>query len=461
MKEQDNYTRWMFILFPAVSMMLGWGLRGHIGGGPFGAMIPGAMVALSIGMLLKLPVKAVSVLLVLGIAGIGLGGEMTYGQTLGFLKNPDTVWWGTAGTTTKGAVWGFLGGAVFALGLIFKRISTKKLIVAFLMLFAGILIGFNLINDPMILYFSYPEKPRAESWAGLLFGAVFLLTYLKYTINTNDFKIVFRFALWGLLGGGLGFGLGGFWLVMGSHFPDVIFTNWWKAMEFSFGFLLGASLGYAAWQNRTELKQIGNSDWIVPEKPFKSVYKELALIFAAGIITYWMIPNLFEPFVDGANNTDGFVLALLRNISRIVVNYAFYGFLFVLALICFPKLAWQLGITLTFSHAAIDLIRDFYPDTDKVSPFTSYFLIVVVLTAIVALLVVYFNRKENTIKNMFLLLIWSCVAVSFARLSLHPEKMNIEGLSFYQVICGRFIVDIFFAVSAVLLSVVIKKRFKE
>ena len=35
-----------WILAPAVVMSLGWGLRGYIGGGPFGAMIPGALVAL-------------------------------------------------------------------------------------------------------------------------------------------------------------------------------------------------------------------------------------------------------------------------------------------------------------------------------------------------------------------------------------------------------------------------------
>ena len=30
----------MSLLLPAVAMMLGWGLRGFIGGGPLGAMIP-------------------------------------------------------------------------------------------------------------------------------------------------------------------------------------------------------------------------------------------------------------------------------------------------------------------------------------------------------------------------------------------------------------------------------------
>ena len=45
----------MEVLFPAVTVMLGWGLSGHIDGGPLGAMIPGALLALSLSLLLKLP----------------------------------------------------------------------------------------------------------------------------------------------------------------------------------------------------------------------------------------------------------------------------------------------------------------------------------------------------------------------------------------------------------------------
>ena len=44
---KENYSKHLFLALPAIAMMLGWGLRGHIGGGPFGAMIPGAMVALT------------------------------------------------------------------------------------------------------------------------------------------------------------------------------------------------------------------------------------------------------------------------------------------------------------------------------------------------------------------------------------------------------------------------------
>ena len=144
MITKENNLRWMFVVLPALAMMLGWGLRGHIGGGPFGAMIPGAMVALSICLLLKLPPSVTSIVVVFGVFGIGLGGEMTYGQTLGFLRNPETVWWGTAGTTLKGAVWGFLGGVVFSMSFLFHRIPKKIIVNGLLLMLGGFFLGFKL-----------------------------------------------------------------------------------------------------------------------------------------------------------------------------------------------------------------------------------------------------------------------------------------------------------------------------
>lgn len=450
----------MFVAFPALAMMLGWGLRGHIGGGPFGAMIPGAMLALSVSLLFELPVATASVLIVFGIFGIGLGGEMTYGQTLGFLRNPETVWWGTAGTTLKGAVWGLLGGSVFSLGFFFRRISKRTLLISLLLLLLGMFAGFKLVNDPMILYFSDHENPRSESWAALLFGAIAMLVYLKFKTSTNDFKVIFRFAFLGMIGGAIGFGLGGFWMVSGSNLPDVIFKNWWKAMEFTFGLLLGASFGYTSWISRNEIKAIIEKDWKLPELPFHSIYLELGLIFLVGVVTYWIIPNALEPFVDAAIESDTFIIALLRDVARLFVNYAFYGILFVLMVMRFPKIAWQLGITLTFCHAAIDLIRDFYPETNTLSPFTLYFLFVFLLTATVSGFVAYFSRKENTICNLFYLLVWSCIFISFLRIAIKPETLNINGLSFCQIVCSKFIVDISFVVSAIVLSWIIAGKFK-
>jgi hypothetical protein len=82
------------------------------------------------------------------------------------------------------------------------------------------------------------------------------------------------------------------------------------------------------------------------------------------------------------------------------------------------------------------------------------------MTSAVALLVAYFSRKENTIRNLFLLLIWSCIIVSFLRMGIKTEKLSVEGLSFCQMVCGRFIVDIFFAVSAIAVSWMIVRKFQ-
>lgn len=459
MNQHANYPKWLFTAFPALAMMLGWGLRGHIGGGPFGAMIPGAMVAICLGLLLKMPRSAISVLAVFGVIGIGLGGEMTYGQTLGFLRNPETVWWGTAGTTIKGAVWGMLGGAVLSLGFFFNRIQKKTLILAFVLMMAGMIAGFKLINDPMILYFSDPANPRPESWAALLFGAIVLLLFLKFKTDKNTFKIILRFAIWGTIGGGLGFGLGGFWMVLGSHLPDVIFKSWWKAMEFTFGLLFGASMGIAAWISRNELKTYNNENRVFDEPATFPVLKELLIVFIAGIITYWFLPFHIESFVETSQNSSSFIVLILHELARIASNYAFYGFLFMLIIIRYPQTGWQIAVTLTFCHAAIDLIRDYYPDTNTFSPFTMHFFWVMLMTTSVALLVSWFNRKEKTVRNLFLLLIWSCIAVSFLRMGINPKSLSVEGLSLCQIICGRYIVDIFFVVSAVVVSWMLLKRF--
>ena len=184
MERSKNPSFWTFILFPGIAMLLGWGLRGYIGGGPFGAMIPGAMVALAISILYGFKPGFTSLVVVFGVVGVGLGGEMTYGQTLGFLRNTDTVWWGILATTVKGAVWGIGGGAILGLGLLHHRIPGKTIVIAFIIYLIGLTIGFELINDPKLIYFSDPiNKPRSESWAGLLFGALAMIGYLKWRIE--------------------------------------------------------------------------------------------------------------------------------------------------------------------------------------------------------------------------------------------------------------------------------------
>ncbi len=452
----DKYSKWMFIIFPAVTMLLGWGLRGHIGGGPFGAMIPGAMVALSLGMLLKLPSNLTAIIVVFGVAGIGLGGEMTYGQTLSFLRDSETMWWGVLATTVKGSIWGMLGASVLSLGFLYHRLKKKTIVIAFLLLMFGMLMGFKLINEPMIIYFSDPANPRPESWGALLLGGVFLLAYLKYKVAKDDFKIISRFALFGLIGGGLGFGLGGFWFVIGSALPkEVIFKSWWKSMEFTFGFLLGASLGYAAWLSRKELKLIGKEN--NKKTANLNIYKELGLTLLIGVLIYWIIPQSLEPFVDVASPNDGIYTSLSRDVAQILINYSFYGFVLVLAIMYFPKLAWQIGITLTFCHAAIDLVRDNFQEIQANSPLIATAL-VVFLTLAVALLAAIFRRNNEVKRSMFLLLVWSTMTISYLAF-LITGRWNISGMTLCEIFCRQYFVDMIFTISAIFISwIAIKKN---
>ncbi|MGK7397257.1 MAG: hypothetical protein ACNS62_21955 [Candidatus Cyclobacteriaceae bacterium M3_2C_046] len=443
-KAQD---KWLHLLLPALAMMLAWGFRGHIGGGPFGAMIPGAMLALSLSLLLSLPASASSVVLVFGVFGIGMGGEMTYGQTLGFLRDPDTLWWGSLATTLKGSVWGLLGGVIISLGFVFKRLPAKKILIGFVIMMAGMLAGFKLINEPMILYFSDPENPRSESWAALLFGAIALLGYLKFISGKEVFKIISRFALFGWIGGALGFGLGSLWIALGSQLPDVIFSSWWKAMEFSFGFLLGGFLAYASWLDRDQIKAMVAQDWKDTTFRFMPLGHELIGIMILSLFIYLILPYSLETFSASLDNA-GFLSTAVQSFLRILMNYAFYGFLLVVALIYFPKIAWQAGITLTFAHAALDQVMD---HLTQISFFSQLFLIMTG-TFMVALLTAIYSRRPNAIRNLFLLLIWSCLAISMIKIFFHSGNTELSQLSWEKMIIGRFFVDLFFLLSSVIIS---------
>ena len=134
--------------------------------------------------------------------------------------------------------------------------------------------------------------------------------------------------------------------------------------------------------------------------------------------------------------------------------------LFIIVLIRYPKVAWQIGITLTFCHVALDLIRDYYPVENIWSPLNTRFILVFFMTSVVALLTHFYSRKEKAILKLFMLLLWSCIIVSFIRLFIDPANLNIEGLTFCQMVCGKYIVDIFFALTAIALSWVLRSGLK-
>ncbi len=225
------------MLLAAFMMSIGWALRGSIGGGPLGAMIPGALWAMAIAYQRGWSARRTSLLVGLSAIGIGLGGQETYGQTIGLLREVDTRWWGLTGLTLKGGIWGLLGGTIISLVWTMPRRAVMVAIV----LLGATQIGWQWINHPKLIYFSNRlDRPREEVWAGLLLSALAVLILVRRREAT-------KLAVLGCIGGALGFGGGSFFnLVPIAGFPG------WKAMEWTFGFVMGAAMWFGVPQAEPE-----------------------------------------------------------------------------------------------------------------------------------------------------------------------------------------------------------------
>ncbi|BDC52460.1 hypothetical protein F183_A47750 [Bryobacterales bacterium F-183] len=361
--------------FPALTMSLGWGLRGYIGGGPLGAMIPGAMVALALCLLLGRRARpdACAVAAAFGAVGVGFGGQMTYGQTIGLSLVAETAAWGLLGLTLKGAVWGLLGGAVAAIGLQGPQTLARANRVASLALILGCAVGWRFINEPKLVYFSDPaNKPRAEIWAGLTLAAI---AYLAVHRN----RVAGSFGWIGMIGGGLGFGIGGAIHAWARTSGMTAPVDWWKVMEFTFGAMFGAALGYAAWKHRERIAT-------VDEDPARLHWFALCALIPLGIAAEEKLPFRFSYTVVGA----------------VLLPFAALN----------ARFAWQCAITMTYAAFAFDFLES-RKDWDQ----TMLWLAVCWTSAGVLYLV---DRKRSEPLFLFLFLTWVAVADSHLKSWMPP-----------------------------------------
>lgn len=355
-------------LLPAVAMMLGWGLRGFIGGGPFGAMIPGAMVLLAL-KLNKTP-KDVSLLAAFAAIGIGFGGEETYGQTVGFVVKPETFWWGALGLGLKGAVWGALGAMIMALSTL---PSPRLVTIASLLMLAATELGWRLVNQPKLIYFSNRlDRPREEIWAGFLLASIALALLLKQ----------YRFAAWGAIGGFVGFGLGGVIHGICNIFLGPWKLHSWKYMEFTFGFFFGLALAHVP----------------LPETPE---------------------PNHSEP--NGVLQ----VLAAIAITAYLFAAYPAlpvrYGYMLaavplLIALTKLPWLAKHAAYTVTFTAFAFDLAR-YWSREYKLGPAEPAYAVAVLLSIAFAFAVNHYGKNTRT---MLELMTWSAVGIALIKFAISP-----------------------------------------
>lgn len=460
-KSDSSYPPWLFVILPAVAMLLGWGLRGYIGGGPYGAMIPGCFVALSICLLLNYKRETAAIAAVFGAIGIGFGGQMTYGQTLGFLREADTIYWGVIGCIIKGGVWGLLGGAVMGLGLSRDQYGRASLIIGLLIMVAAFHLGRELINEPRLIYFSNLEdRPRDESWAGMLFAAIALLSYMRTQADGVAIRTPLTLALFGLVGGAIGFGGGSLWLAYG---PPIAWIGWWKMMEFSFGFVLGGALGGGAYVCRQKLTRSGQEGQAPPPSwlPMIAFFALLIVIFAG----FPLIRFIFSSEAIGNSAT---LQAVLRKGLSLIFSFTTLGTIALIISLFSRHVAWHVAITLTFFQTVRDYVRDL-DDPERfgfVWPVYVQWIVNIVVALLVAAGVHYIHDKPRAIPRLLMLVLWSCYATACVRSFMNLNYFNPDDdKNFFQTLIEIYPTVIYvhgtFTVSAIITTILVLMCFRE
>jgi hypothetical protein len=227
-RPTPNPPLWLVMLATAMAGGMGWGIRGQYGH-ETGAMIAGVLVSLVLVFLFCPGNSSIHVIraAALGTIAMGFGGSITYGQTIGLshdtalIGNWAALRWGMLGLAIKGGVWIGFAGFFLGLGLGGKRYRPFEMFLLVLGMLTAVLVGWWLFNSPHdpenkrlpFLYFSdhwkwepgVEFKSRPEIWGGLWCA---LLTGILYATLAKGDRLARNLALWGMLGGALGFPLG-------------------------------------------------------------------------------------------------------------------------------------------------------------------------------------------------------------------------------------------------------------
>jgi len=362
-------------------MSLGWGLRGSIGGGSLGAMIPGAMIGLVLCHLLGRRADA-GLVAAFAAIGVGFGGQETYGQTVGLSLLPETFWWAILGFVIKGAAWGLLGGAFIGIALDRQRFTDTQLVAGFAIMVIGTWLGWQFLDNPKLIYFSNRfDRPREEVWAGLWFGGLCLLAWLRSRVPS-------LFAVYGAIGGGIGFGFGASLQPLGRAAWAAMPLGWWKAMELTFGALLGLSFVLCAWRLRDELA--GDGSEVPATYPLPGAMLAAVLAIGLAIVAGQYMPVRFDYTIVGA----------------VLASFVLFS----------GSLAWQTAITATVAAFGWDFL-----DYQTFAPRPLAWGVLVATTVVVAVCVVRYPRT----RIMLLLLTWSAVFSAF-RYLLPPSRVGPE-----------------------------------
>jgi len=345
------------LLLCATAGGMGWGIRGQYGH-ETGAMIAGLLVALVIGLLFCRGQTSLFTARVAALTaiGIGFGGAMTYGQTVGLSHDPqfngnwEALRWGMLGLAVIGGVWVGFAGVLMGMGLGGKRYSALEIALLFMFLISLYFMGLFLFNEPFDpanrrlprIYFSgawywQPNndalRPRPECWGGLLLALLGLWSYAAFWKRD---VMACNVGLFAMLFGAIGFPTGQSvqayhswnkadfqvgWL--GAIEP---YMNWWNTMETIFGAILGMGLGLGVWLNRHRIAPAAVDEVEIPLRA------EAPLLLAyAGVIAVWNFMT-FPPLDAVANHS--LTMGLLP--LTLIVGGRYAPYLIALPIVAMP-----------------------------------------------------------------------------------------------------------------------------
>lgn len=423
-----------FILLPGLAMWLGWGIRGLVGHST-GAMIPGAFAALALCILLPSKQFSRGLAIALTAVGFGYGADMTTLQSAGlatgyFHNFPNAAVLGYSGLIIKGALWALFGGAGLGLALAASRYRRKDIVLGLIFFVASFFVGWALINRPKLLYFSVD---RRETWAGLLFGAIVLLTWLTVRGRT---RIPLTLALCIAAAGAIGYPVAVTINGYGRHHHPGIWYDWWKVAETTFGFFMGAGLGIGTYLVRGELPDAKEAEKPVAKPGFSiwSIILGVALAVLCKMLYETVLPWIW--------------------LGSILIFVAYYS----------EKIAWHIGVTLTFFACAWDVMLHHWLHVQQIGNATLFWVLAILATIVVSWKVTtWWNRTDKAmVRSAYLFLTWAILTLTYLMIFinhalLHPSAEGVAaagGRWMYTLKAwgGGLVVEIFFTVAGILLT---------
>ena len=225
------------VILVALATSLGWGMRGEWGHW-WGATVPGALCGMTLWLSYgeAQDVWQMVVLAAVMAASISLGGVLSYGKIVGYVKEQHdrSPAFGLFGLFLVGGLWGFFAGVGLGLATSGLCYGVGDLALWGTIAFTGAYLANKLLVLGLDLHLS---PPRHDAWAPVLGAAVSTAAYLA--LLKGDISALVT-ALVGWVGFGGGFCIGALihrWCVSAGLWLDS-----WKFMEHSVGFWGGLSL---------------------------------------------------------------------------------------------------------------------------------------------------------------------------------------------------------------------------